>query len=563
MTNLVTGTEQRVYGVLSGSNCKIWLHRFAIVMDSTTLSPLESSNVIYGDDTTYIKTKTCGYTYDGQLSLLYISDDYSYIPIIFEIKKCVSGKNYIFIETYGESTIFNDVSLWFNTTGDVWQKLNSCSNLSTLPYIKSTFKFTETKGTGLTSILDCCKKCTDCGCLSCDILSRVTMRLNWVSGGWDPQTGDIIVPAPLVPPPETPDDCYYNSATYTLLSYGVTNHGTNTIIIDESYESSQKGLWYFEYKIDCNTIYIWTGHYQNSDTFYNYLFYLDDDNVWHLIDEGCRSGFDSNPTFIGSFDFNYLLNCSSSISMSNVCCNYITIDPTLIDDRCKDTASKLELIKGSNILYTADIDSLNLENGIIKISNIETVNENYQDNETYVTDFTIQTIQQNKRASGETTILYPYCGNTPGTGEYLFGKYTLNHIYITFKFDLKVEQSNATRDDPLSDNWKPDGNWQPFPLSWGLNWLGLFLQNTGIYSDRTNIISNVEYSGGPYTAEAGFGVQQGMVLEASTWLSYIVGTFIRTTLHVYDIQIKNCRGDVQPLVFQCYPYTSGNIKFIG
>lgn len=523
---------------------------------------------IYYGDSSIAHHKQCAYKYSGYLSILWILPGETDPIAASEIRICKKNPKNLVIETYGVATPTNKISLWFNSgslTTPVWTQLNSSTNGTVMPYAQKVIKFTESISEAKGSLkLTNCKTCPDhTTCLTCDILSKVTMRLNWVSGGWDPQTGDIIVPAPLVPPPTSPDDCRFNAATYSTLDYGVTNRGTNTIIIDESYESSQKGLWYLEYKLSCNKIYIWTGHYQNTDIFYNYLFYLDDNGTWHLLDEGSRSGFDSNPTFIGSFDFNYLLNCSSSISMSNVCCNYITIDPTLIDDRCKDTAaSKLQLIKGSNILYTADIDSLNSETGVIKISNIETVNENYQDNETYVTDFTIQTIQQNMRTSGETTILYPYCGNTPGTGEYLFGKYTLNHVYITFKFDLKIEQSGATRDDPLSQNWRPDGNWQPFPLTWGLNWMGLFLQNSGIYSGRTNTVVGIDYSGGPYTAEAGFGVQQGMVLEASTWLSYIIGTFIRTTLHVYNIQVKNCRGDVQPLTFQCYPYTSGSIKFI-
>lgn len=174
----VTGNEQRVYGTLTGG-CTIWLKRFKVTCGSTTL---------YGDAVPY---KNCGYKYKGYISLLFFASGATLPYAVFEIRKCKSGKNYIFIETYGEvlSTVL-PMSLWFNggseTTPD-WQLLNSCAS-GILPYIESTFKFNETKGGSVANTLECCKKCTSCDCLTCNVLDRfyvVNTATNWRIDGND------------------------------------------------------------------------------------------------------------------------------------------------------------------------------------------------------------------------------------------------------------------------------------------------------------------------------------------------------------------------------------------
>jgi len=174
MTSIVTGTEQRIYGFLS-SNCNIWLKRFAICLGSSTLNPSTyTGTVVYGDSVHY---KQCGYKYNGYLSLLFIASGATLPYAVFEVRKCASGKNYIFIDSYGEVTSSTlPISLWFNQgteSAPNWTLINSCtSGILTHPASEITFKFIENKGSSLTVELGCCKKCESCGCLTCDVLNR-------------------------------------------------------------------------------------------------------------------------------------------------------------------------------------------------------------------------------------------------------------------------------------------------------------------------------------------------------------------------------------------------------
>jgi hypothetical protein len=234
MTSIVTGTEQRIYGFLS-SNCNIWLKRFAVCLGSSSLSPsIYTGTVVYGDSVHY---KQCGYKYNGYLSLLFIASGATLPYAVFEVRKCASGKNYIFIDSYGEvasSTL--PISLWFNQgseTSPSWTLINSCtSGILTHPASETTFKFIENKGSSLTTELGCCKKCESCGCLNCDVLDRfyainttdssLYINIHGIYGN-----GMLI---PYNPLPGSPNSFSYFTTSVTSLNYGYNKYNNNSLL---------------------------------------------------------------------------------------------------------------------------------------------------------------------------------------------------------------------------------------------------------------------------------------------------------------------------------------------
>lgn len=218
----VTGTEQRVYGTLTGG-CIIDLHRFALVSGSTTLSPPEASTVTYADTTPY---KQCGYKYAGYLTL-FLSISGSSVYAAVEVRICKNDPKRIVIETYGEvaKTVTGGMSLWFNKgtdkhfptrddfpetgssnvnyindatgkyyiwnetlyeEGSCWVKLNSTTSGVKMPYATTSYTFKESKRNGSTTI-DCCKKCPSCGCKACNITG---LSLSYISPA-------VVEPTPL------------------------------------------------------------------------------------------------------------------------------------------------------------------------------------------------------------------------------------------------------------------------------------------------------------------------------------------------------------------------------
>lgn len=218
-------TEQRDYGVLTGG-CRIHLSRFAVVYGSVDSSPDDpgSATVIYGrptEDFNYgeldVMFKQCGYTYTGNFSVIFAkrsTDKRAYSAFaIAEARYCRNSNRVIVIESYGESAAPASVSLWFlrrtektfaswadfpnpggenyvyidgstgikyiwdetnYVPGTGWEKLGSATTGNTIPYVKSSYNFIERNNskTGLVEI-DCCRKCLDCECYTCDTRYRV------------------------------------------------------------------------------------------------------------------------------------------------------------------------------------------------------------------------------------------------------------------------------------------------------------------------------------------------------------------------------------------------------
>lgn len=218
----VTGTQQRVYGTLTGG-CMIDLHRFALVSGSTTDSPTTAVTVTYADTTPY---KQCGYKYSGYLTL-FLSISGSSVYAAVEVRICKNDPKRIVIETYGEvaKTVTGGMSLWFNKgtdkhfptrddfpetgssnvnyindatgkyyiwnetlyeEGSCWVKLNSTSSGVIMPYATTSYTFKESKRNGSTTI-DCCKKCPSCGCKTCNITG---LSLSYISPA-------VVEPTPL------------------------------------------------------------------------------------------------------------------------------------------------------------------------------------------------------------------------------------------------------------------------------------------------------------------------------------------------------------------------------
>lgn len=177
----VVGNEQRVYGTLSSSGgCKIWLRRFAIVRGDSSDPSTTTGNVVYGDEVPF---KNCGYKQHGYLSILFIADDQTLPYAVMEVRKCKDGKDYIFIETYGEVAPPSfPLNCWFNKGSEDspdWITLrnpHTSGIMSTV--VESTFKFKENKGSSVVTELSCCKECVVCGCLesSCTVTFYVLKR---------------------------------------------------------------------------------------------------------------------------------------------------------------------------------------------------------------------------------------------------------------------------------------------------------------------------------------------------------------------------------------------------
>jgi hypothetical protein len=140
-------------------SCYLWLKRCAVCQGTATDDPeTHTGTVVYGDEA---ELKLCAYTYDGYLSLLFIQEGETTPYAIFEIHRCKSGKNYLFIETYGVRS-FSPLSCWFNKgseTNPNWRLLGSCET-GILPYVKSSFKFNENKEVSETTLMTKCQSCS-------------------------------------------------------------------------------------------------------------------------------------------------------------------------------------------------------------------------------------------------------------------------------------------------------------------------------------------------------------------------------------------------------------------
>lgn len=278
----VTGTEQRVYGTLTGG-CIIDLHRFALVSGSTTESPTTAVTVTYGDTTPY---KQCGYKYAGYLTLfLSISGTSVYAAV--EVRICKNDPKRIVIETYGEvaKTVTGGMSLWFNKGTDVspdWVKLNSTTSGVIMPYATTSYTFTESKRNGATTI-DCCKKCPSCGCKNCNIASRFKVISHGINLGKTTlyRCCDYIIVS-------------QSESTLTptsTLVYGLKNLGTNTLIFSPGIDNGIK----IEYTLTCNTIQLWiyitdnvSNPYDLTNNIYYEVLFLDDSNTWINVVSGFK-----------------------------------------------------------------------------------------------------------------------------------------------------------------------------------------------------------------------------------------------------------------------------------
>lgn len=345
----VNGTEQRVYGTLIGE-CKIALDRFAIVLNSTTQDPTESSTVVYGSSLTLLQ---CGYLYDGYISLLRFLPSNALNPsAAFEIYICKRDSKRMIIETYGDLNSDVDISLWFNQarslsstgddipvfddTKDQWIKLNSTTESTTMTYVKETFIFsTSADKSGATEIL-CCQHCVKCGCLECgrpDVYVKV-----YENGG-----------------------AYYYTTSHTYKSSRVSRIDNSYQVMGVYTPIEWDEYWnipiYIHYKFDCDSITMLTYYSSESfnapfTTFYGYEVYYDDPEtgIQHLlgeipyntvVDDGKGSTF-PNLRWIDvqlggpdTFNFDYLLHCVT-LSPIKVCCNYLNISASTNIMTCKD-----------------------------------------------------------------------------------------------------------------------------------------------------------------------------------------------------------------------------------
>lgn len=217
------GTEQRDYGVITGG-CQINLERFAVVINDTnnppdgTLDP--GASVVYGKPSELfgynpidVMFKQCGYAYDGNFSLLFMTRSMADTKAlssfaIAEARNCKKSSRLIVIEAYGEATAPFNMALWFqakveksydswasfptagseffvyldgstNTryiwngssyiVGSGWEKLGSALAGAIMPYSTHTFTFMERlqKKQGAVEIA-CCRYCQTCECYNCN-----------------------------------------------------------------------------------------------------------------------------------------------------------------------------------------------------------------------------------------------------------------------------------------------------------------------------------------------------------------------------------------------------------
>jgi hypothetical protein len=268
---MTSSNAQRVYGLLNGNQCLIWLHRFALVYGSDTLNPDQTTGNVYYGDQTGVYTKQCSYKYNGYLSILWVISGLTIA--VAEGRICKRNTNVIIIESYGESATTQPISLWFNTgTGEspIWNKLNSVIANGTMPYSSSNYNFRErlTEKSGATKIDDCetCPETGDSGCLVCGVASRfkvVTVTFSIATNCCNYAT--------LTPSEST-------EIGETTYNYGLHNLGINTIPFTNLY---------VEYKLLCKSILIYV-YSKEENSKYSMVYYLDDLGVWNLITEGYK-----------------------------------------------------------------------------------------------------------------------------------------------------------------------------------------------------------------------------------------------------------------------------------
>jgi hypothetical protein len=323
---MIEGTEQRVYGVLIG-DCYFDLRRIALVIDSEIDDPIVASTVYYGNDETYTRIKNCGNLYKGYLSILFsLVNNFDNPIAVAEIRKCATGRSYIFIESYGIATTTTPISLWFNQ-GTInipdWIKLNSTPS-DVMSYSESSFKFSEKK-TGEVIEISGCRKCDGNSCLSCAVLFRFFGFTTYGFNTYDYNT--------RVDPDR--GTCPHVGIGYHKINYGYRGYGTNSILLDSNGEYSETGRCWdliVEYTLECDKIKIWyytEGLIRQLDehglTFYKNI----DDTIGTTL---LYYVYGDVPVTYTELPFDYLESCATnSISISG--CTTLTIPyPTTPDE---------------------------------------------------------------------------------------------------------------------------------------------------------------------------------------------------------------------------------------
>lgn len=269
----VEGNEQRVYGRVSG-DCFIDLHRFAWVIGSSTESPSTYVGTThYGDFPTYATAKPCSVNKAGNLTVNFTDTKYGNPKVAVEVMRCDS-EEVIDVWSYGIQSITSVNALWYNENArdaefPSWSKLNSANASVIMGESSTSFVFEgEVLSEDITYNITCCEEddtCSGCKCLVCNITSRFYVKAT-IAG--------TIFSSPLV------------------LSYGYLSYGDYTLCYDvgqpsrcdETYEvyyidddsthnlleiyawedlSSTDRDIYVEYRMNCETIDIWT--YPNPD----------------------------------------------------------------------------------------------------------------------------------------------------------------------------------------------------------------------------------------------------------------------------------------------------------
>ena len=278
---VVIGTEQRVYGTLQGG-CHIWLKRFKVTYGST---------IIYGDT---VPIKNCGYKKKGYLSMLFFASGATLPYAVFEVRKCQSGKNYIFIETYGEVAPPSfPMTLWFNQGTETipdWVSLRAAPHTTGIMGLEeSTFKFIETKGGSVVNTISCCKKCTACGCLTCTITDRFYIK--------NLSTGEIVLGTAT-----DPGECPHTSQTGAKRTgWGYQKLGEQSILFETTsstlFTVASNGP--FNVILERDPYEVWEVHYIDKDV---------TPNVDHILDTYTWMG---NLSDCWDIVVEYTMNCST------------------------------------------------------------------------------------------------------------------------------------------------------------------------------------------------------------------------------------------------------------
>jgi hypothetical protein len=308
---VVTGTEQRWYGTLVG-NCQIYLDRFALVLGSESESPSTASSIVVGSDLSFYQ---CGFEHSGNFSLVYfLSLTAATCAAAFEARICKNDSKRIVIETYGDVATTQAMSLWFNTAKSahkessepVWVKLNSVASGSTMTYATTSYIFKEDVSENRGSVvIDCCKKCPTCQCLNCYICDRLYLKAvgdetkiygTSIKHGYGRNLGNsacIFKASGTIP---ITSFCPYS------MTLDMSNYEFNLYFLDDNddeqliktytwYQSTAEYDLIVEYKIECDTVTIWS--------------YLDDDVVStdsNLIGKNITVSYVDETYVIESFD---------------------------------------------------------------------------------------------------------------------------------------------------------------------------------------------------------------------------------------------------------------------